>query len=394
MHPALVLPAAALVALMSLTTMVRAEAAAPADAAASNLPAITVTKVASRHLEDHVLASGLIGPVEQVLVPPLIEGQPIETLMADVGDTVTAGQVLATLSTATLTLQQSQMRANQASVTASIAQAEAQLADARATAAEAQKTATRSAALLKQGTVTIAANDQARVAASSALARVTVAEQALESARAQQDLLAAQMANVDLQLSRAQIVAPVSGIISARNAQLGAIASAAGQPLFTIIRDGALELSADVAEADLTKIAAGQAATLSLASSDQQITGKVRLVAPTIDAATRLGNARIWVDPSTAVRSGMFAEADILVTARDGLAVPVTAVGSAGDATTVMAVRDGLVARVEVETGIRDGGWVEILSGLALGDTIVAKAGAFVSDGDRINPVLSTEETN
>ena len=90
----------------------------------------------------------------------------------------------------------------------------------------------------------------------------------------------------------------------------------------------------------------------------------------------------------------MFAEADILIVARDTLAVPVTAVGSSGDATTVMAVTDGLVSRVEVKTGIRDGGWVEILSGLKEGDLIVAKAGAFVADGDRINPIPSPAETN
>ena len=46
------------------------------------------------------------------------------------------------------------------------------------------------------------------------------------------------------------------------------------------------------------------------------------------------------------------------------------------------------------KTGIRDGGWVEILSGLAAGDLIVAKAGAFVRDGDRINPVPAPAETN
>jgi HlyD family secretion protein len=43
--------------------------------------------------------------------------------------------------------------------------------------------------------------------------------------------------------------------------------------------------------------------------------------------------------------------------------------------------------RVAVETGIRDGGFVEILSGLAAGDTVVTKAGSFVRSGDRINPV-------
>ena len=391
------LPVAALILLTAFAVPMTAQTAEPAPdaaAAASELPAITVTQVALRLLRDHVLASGLIGPVEQVFVPPLIEGQPIETLQADVGDTVTAGQILATLSTATLTLQKSQLLANDASVKATILQAAAQLADARTAAAEAQKSALRSAALFAGGRVALAANDQVQAAATSAGSKVTVAAQGLASAQAQQDLMAAQMANVDLQLSRTNIVAPVSGIISARNAQLGAIASAAGQPLFVIIRDGALELRADVAESDLARVATDQTATLSLASGAAQVQGRVRLVEPTIDPASRLGRARIWIAANDQVRSGMFAEADILITARNTLAVPVTAVGSSGDATTVMAVQDGLVQRVAVTTGIRDGGWIEILSGLSAGDSIVAKAGAFVADGDRINPILTQSETN
>ena len=54
-----------------------------------------------------------------------------------------------------------------------------------------------------------------------------------------------------------------------------------------------------------------------------------------------------------------------------------------------MRVKDGVVERVLVTTGIRDGGMVEITGGLAEGDQIVLKAGAFVRAGDRINPVLS-----
>lgn len=337
-----------------------AEDAAPKAEVA--LPAITVTSVAARKLEDHVLASGLISAIEQVSVVPLIEGQPIETLEADVGDTVTKGQVLATLSSATLTLQQSQLQAS--------------LAAAQAAAAEAEKTATRSAALLAQGSTSTAANDQAQMA--------------LTTARAQATSVQAQLDNVNLMLKRTRIVAPVAGVISARNAQMGAVASAAGQPLFVIIKDGALELRADVAEADMPRIQPGQAAQITLAANLPPLSGKIRLIEPDVDATTRLGRARIALDASPQVRAGMYAEADILVTAHDALAVPVTAVGSEGDQTTVMQVKDGVIHRATVTTGIRQDGWVEILSGLSAGDLVVAKAGAFVSDGDKINPVQAT----
>ena len=149
--PSAAVIAVALLAAVALAAPLRAEAAtAPADTA-SGLPAITVTTVARRKLQDHVLASGLIGPVEQVIVQPLIEGQPIETLAADVGDTVSAGQVLATLSPATLTLQKSQLLANVAAARATIAQTEAQILDARSAAAEAKRVADRTTALLQLG---------------------------------------------------------------------------------------------------------------------------------------------------------------------------------------------------------------------------------------------------
>lgn len=364
-----------------------AEAAGTAPAAAEVLPAITVSTVAKRRLTDIVLASGLIAPVEEVQVAPLIEGQQIEALLVDVGDTVTAGQVLARLSVSTLELQRSQLAATVAAAKAAVAQAEAGLIESESTAAEARRVADRTAKLQAQGTTSQAAADQAAAAATSAEAGVAVARQALESAKANQTLAEAQAANTELQLSRTEVTAPVAGVITARNARIGAIASAAGQPMFTIIRDGGLEMQADVAERDLLRLAPGQIATLTLAGSAKPLTGTVRLVEPTIDPASRLGRVRIVVDDPTNVRAGMFAEAAITIAQHDALAVPVTAVGAANGLATVMKVNGDTVARTDVTPGIRDGGWVEIVSGLIEGDRIVTKAGAFVRNGDRINPV-------
>lgn len=360
---------------------------APAEAAAPALPAITVSTAGKRLLRDRVIVSGLVNPVEAVQVAPLIEGQPIENLRADVGDWVEEGQILATLSKTTLELQKSQYIASLASARATIAQAEAQLLEARAAADEAQRVNERTAALKVQGTASQAAADQASANAIAATARVTVATQSLEAARAQVSLVEAQLANIDLQLSRTEVKAPVAGEITHRNAVVGSIASAAGQPMFTMIRDGALELSADVAEIDLTRLQPGQTVSMVSVGSAERLTGSIRLVEPTIDTTTRLGRARITIDTPEGVRAGMFMDAEILVAERETVAVPVTAVGSSAAGTTVMTVKDGTVARTVVRTGIRDGGWVEIVEGIAAGDTVVTKAGAFVRDGDRINPV-------
>lgn len=361
-----------------------AEEAVPAPAEA--LPAITVSEVLPRPMAERIIASGLVAAVEEVQVAPLIEGQPLEELRADIGDMVAEGQVLAVLSKSTLELQRAEAVASLAAARSGIAQGDAQLVEAEAAAAEAQRVAERTLKLREQGTAAQAQADTASANATSATARVTVAKQALEAARAQLALAEARLENVDLQLSRTEVKAPVAGEIVARNARIGAIATAAGQPMFVITRDAALELRADVAEADVLRLAPGQKARLRAVGMTEPLEGVVRLVEPVIDATTRLGRARITVE-AEGLRPGMFVEAEILVAEREGLAVPVSALGSSPEGAVVMRVRDGVVERVVVTTGIRDGGLVEITEGLGAGDTVVTKAGAFVRAGDRINPV-------
>ncbi|MCB6177097.1 efflux RND transporter periplasmic adaptor subunit [Rhodobacter sp. Har01] len=381
----------ALVAAAPLPALAEASTEDPAAAAsgAASLPAITVSTAGVRRLSDRIIASGLIAPIEEVQVQPLIEGQPIEALLADVGDEVTEGQVLARLSRSTLELQRAQSVAAVEAAKATIAQGEAQLLDAESASAEAARVAERARKLREQGSASQAALDTANAASVSATARVSVARQSLAAARAQLSLSEAQLANVELQLTRTDVKAPYAGRITDRNATIGAIATAAGTPMFVLEKDGALELRVDVAETDILRLAQGQKAVLRAVGLASPLTGTVRLVEPSIDATTRLGRARLSVDAFAGLRAGMFVEAEILVTEHDALAVPVTSVGSENGAATVMRVTDGIVERVVVQTGIRDGGFVEILSGLAPGDKVVTKAGSFVRNGDRIAPVAA-----
>ncbi len=393
MRPTLAL--AALLALAAPALPAQAQEAAAAESApAAALPAITVSDVTTQTLTDRIIASGLIAAVEEVQVAPLVEGQPLDRLLVDVGDMVTEGQVLAVLSKTTLELQKTEAVASLAAARATIAQAEAQTVEAEAAAAEATRVVDRTTKLRESGTAPQATWDTANANAIAANARVSVATQGLESARAQLALAEARLENVDLMLSRTEVKAPVAGKVVVRNAKIGAIATAAGQPMFVITRDGALELRADVAEIDLLRLAPGQAVHLRAVGMAEALRGTVRLVEPAIDPVTRLGRARIGVDAGDTLRTGMFVEAEIIAAEHEGLAVPVTAIGASPEGSTVMRVQDGVVERVAVKTGIRDGGLVEIIEGLAAGDKVVTKAGAFVRAGDRINPIPAPVATN
>lgn len=373
---------AAIAALFLIPSVAMAEVA---------LPAITVAPVTQARIVDRVLATGLVEPAERVDIAPQIEGQAVDALFADIGDRVAEGAVLARLSDDALILQQSQLVASRASAEATVAQAGASVADARATAAEAERVADRTANLRARGTATQAALDQATAAATSARARLAAAEQGLAVATAQLAVIDAQIGDVDLRLRRTQIAAPVAGIVLERNARQGAIASAAGAPMFVLARDGAMELHADVAEADLARLMPGQAVTVRAAGLADPLAGSVRLVEPTVDRATRLGRVRIALPDAAGLRPGLFAEAEIVVAEDDALAVPVTAVAQ-GSVLRVDA--GGVVERVAVETGVRDGGLVAIRGGLAAGDRIVARAGAFVRPGDRVRPVAAQPVSN
>src|SRR5690606_26992762 len=100
-----------------------------------------------------------------------------------------------------------------------------------------------------------------------------------------------------------------------------------------------------------------------------------------------LGRVYIGFDQPERARAGMFASAEIVTEEKEGIVLPLSAVTTARGETVVRKVEDGVVRLVPVETGIQDGQVIEIVSGLAVGEEVVAKAGAYVRDGDRVNPV-------
>ncbi|MFC3316609.1 efflux RND transporter periplasmic adaptor subunit [Rhizobium rosettiformans] len=380
-------------AILSLSASVAIGQEQPATPA-QNLPSIIVTPAETRDLVDRVVASGTLRAEEEVQIQPQVEGLQIETLNVDVGDKVEAQTVVAKLSQDTLQLQRSQYVANRAKAEAALAQYQAQLVEAEASLEEAQRQSERATRLASSGSVSASQKEQAETALASATARVETARQAITVAEADIKVVDSQIADTDLRLARTDIKSPVAGTVSVRNARIGAIASGAGQPLFTVIRDGQIELVADVPETDILRLKAGQKAEVSVAGSDRPLSGSVRLVSPVIDPVTRLGAVHIALDDDAAARAGMYGSASIVVQEANGVALPLSAITTEAGKTTVRKVADGTVEMVEIKTGIQDGAYIQVTEGLNDGDKVVAKAGVFVRDGDRINPVEETSSVS
>lgn len=367
------------------------QAAADPGEGKTNLPAIRVVDVRERELVDRIIVTGTVQAVEQVYVQPQVDGLRIEDLKVDVGDKVKAGDVLATLSEDTLVLQKSQLLANRAKAEAVGAQFQAQLVEAQANEAEAIRQAERAEKLVKSKAVSVSQAEQLRAQATAATARVNSARQAIVANAADVKVVDAQIDEVDLKLARTDIKATVDGLVSVRNAKIGAIAAGVGEPLFTIIRDNAIELKADVAEGDLLKLKPGQVVHISVAGTSTQVEGTVRTIDPIIDATTRLGTVKISIEDTAMARIGMYASAEVVISKRDVLSLPLTAVTSEDGSTIVRLVDDGVVKLTKVKTGVQDGDFIEIESGLKAKDIVVEKAGAYVRDGDRVSPVFAEE---
>ena len=302
--------------LLPLVALASAPAAAfaqvPASAAASQQPsagpAITVTSAKRDEIVQSVVVSGSMVARDEVLVTPEVDGFVITELLAEEGDKVVAGQVLARLSRTTLEVQRAQNEAQTAKAQAAIDQAKAQIVEAEANLVQANNAFDRTKALRDSGNASLETFDQRAAVARGSQARLNSAKQALAMAQADLALSQAQGRDIEVRLARTEIKAPKAGIVSRRNAKLGAMATmAAAEPLFKIIADGAIELEADVAEVELPNLKTGQAVAVTPAGSDKPLAGQIRLISPEVDRASRLGKLRIALTGNPPVAVGSFA---------------------------------------------------------------------------------------
>ncbi len=359
-------------------------------AAAVAPPTVTIARVEPADFVETVLATGSLVAREEVLVAPEVEGLRIVEIKVEEGDTVEKGDILAVLETEALDAQIAQNAASLARSTAAIAQAESQITEVEARLAEAKASLERAKPLTKKGYLSESVLDQRQAQSRSLAALLMVARNGLTAAEAEKTQVEAQRRELEFRRSRTNVRAPVGGLISRRTARIGAIASAAsatvGQPMFRIIQDGEIELDAEVGEADLRKIAIGQTAQVEVAG-ELTVPATVRLVSPEVDPETRLGRVRLLIGNDARLRIGTFASGTIETTRGRGLAVPVSAISTDAVSTTALVVENSVVALREVKTGLSAGGLVQIVKGLAEGERVVARAGTFLKDGDKVRAV-------
>ena len=360
----------------------RLEAAKPTAA-----PAITVSKVTTNNFIETAAVSGSLIPREEILVSPEIEGLRVLELLADEGDHVKKGQVLARLVSEQIDAQLAQNQANLARSNAAIAQAESQIVQADAQAKEAAAQLERAEPLKKSGYLSGSTYDQRESAARTTAAQLIAARDGLTAAKAEKAQVEAQGRELLWRRSNTDVTAPQDGVISRRTARMGALASSVGEPMFRIIQNGEIELDAEIVETELKNVKVGQKAIVSVPQIGD-FEGKVRLVSPEVDKTTRLGRVKVFLVSNPQLRIGTYAHGLIDTAHSRGLGVPTSAVTFEQGSTYVQVVSANKVKKQAIRIGLISGDLIEVKEGLHDGDLVVTRAGTFLRDGDVVRPVM------
>ncbi|GGI55225.1 hemolysin secretion protein D [Oxalicibacterium solurbis] len=328
-------------------------------------PALTVTTAmpTQESLPIRLHANGTVFAWQEAIIGSESNGLQLTEVRVNVGDKVRRGQVLATFSTAT--------------TQADVLQARAALLEAEANAADARNNAERARTLQSTGALSTQQINQ----------YLTTDQTAKAKAEAAKAILQAQ----EVRLAQTRVLAPDDGVISARSATVGAVVGA-GTELFRMIRQGRLEWRAEVTSEELGKLAPGAMATIT-AANGTETTGKVRMIAPTVDTQNRV--ALVYVDllqPETKaappVRAGMFASGYFALGTSNAITVPQQCVVVRDGFSYVFALNaDHRVTQLKIQPGRRLGDRIEVVSGIAPDALLVASGAGFLNDGDFVNVV-------
>lgn len=342
-------------------------------------------------MERTIAVTGTLAAEDQVTVSFKVTGR-LEALDVDLGSSVTQGQILGRLTPTDFGL-----RVNQAD--AALQQARARLGltgdatdegvdpaqtavvrQARAVMDQAKLTRDRAASIVKDGI-----GSQADLDAAEANLRVAEGryQDAIEEVRNRQGVLMQRRTELELAkqaMSDSRLTAPFSGRVRERHATPGQYL-ATGAPVITIVKVHPLRLRLSIPEREAQVVRVGQAVRVTLEGDSTVHAGRVARISPAIEETSRTLSIEAEVaNLSGVLRPGAFANADVVTEAKESaILIPATALASFAGVEKVFVVKDGKAVEQRVTTGRRDGGRVEVLTGLTVGQVVVVAPGNLVA---------------
>ncbi|MGD0503897.1 MAG: efflux RND transporter periplasmic adaptor subunit [Steroidobacteraceae bacterium] len=356
---------AALIVILLAVRLTQSVAANRSVTNKGSIPSVTVTEAG---LSSQPSTVSIIGTISARFDTPIgVEGDGgrVSAVLVEAGDHVHRGQVLARIDTSVLEPQVANLQA-----ALELARAESELAAAEYRRAQAVGAA---------GALSAEETEKRRSNSVTAAAKVKVA--------------AAQLAEADAKLARAQVRAPGEGTLLTRTVEVGQTV-APGATLFRLAEGNEVELRGEVAEQDLSLLKVGQDVNVRLTGTSTVYPGRVRLLGAVIDPQTRLGLVRISLTPDPNLRPGAFARADVTVSNAERIVLPQTAVLTDDKGSYVLVVdsQDKVERRPVKVSGMVASG-VTIADGIDKKDRVVATAGAFLQLGETVRPVAQAAGT-
>lgn len=337
--------------------------ATPPAPPAASIPSVTVIVPGTSAVSDVITATGSIGARRDSPVGVQGEGGLVTAILAESGDFVRKGQVLARIDRSVAEQQAAAMAAS--------------IRQAKADAALAQAELDRAKQLVGKGFISKADIDRKTATRDASLARVGVAE--------------AQFGEMQARLARLDIRAPEGGLVLARNVEVGQVVGPASGALFRIAEGGSLEMRAKVAEQDMARLRPGMGAAVLPVGATTPVQGKIWLIEPVIEVQSRQGIARILLPYSPDLRVGAFGSATIRAGEAARPLLPQSAVQVDENGSYVYVITpDNKVVRRGITIGeVKDEG-VAIARGLDGSERVVATAAAFLKPGETVTPVLAS----
>jgi RND family efflux transporter MFP subunit len=326
---------------------------------AGQVPTVTVVVPGRSQVARVITASGPLAAKRDQPIGIAGAGGRVIRVLVDAGSWVHAGQVLAVIDRSVQTEQAAQLAAA--------------IEAAKAQAALAQAEYERAIALQARGFISKSDIDTKKATRDAANAQVRVAQAQLGATRAQ--------------IGQLNVLAPAAGLVLARNIEVGQVVSSGSPALFRLAEGGQMEMQAKLAQQDLTFLHVGAPASVTPVGSQTSIAGTIWQVAPVIDPISRLGQVRIAIPYTPAVKPGGFAEAHITAGSTSAPLLPQSAVLSDDKGNYVYIVKpNNEVERRDIKVGNVNDEGVTIAEGLTGNEAVVLSAGPFLNPGQKINP--------
>jgi RND family efflux transporter MFP subunit len=366
---------------------ITAEASARNDA----LPDVTVVAAKLASAMGDLVLPGNIQAVTEAPILARAEGY-VQRRFVDIGDRVTAGQLLAVVEAPDLDQQVRQAQAAVEQAQADLARASAALEQGKANESIAQVTATRWDNLVKRGAVSKQDNDQYQAQYQAQAANVKALERAVDAAKGNISAMQANVGRLTEMQGYLSVRAPFAGVVTLRNVDVGTLVNTGSTMLFRIAQTNLLRTYLNVPQSSASDVHVAQTASLATPElPERKFSGSVTRTANALDPSSRTLLVEVQVpNPEGKLLPGMYVEVDLHIPRKDPpLLLPSDTLTVRPEGTMVAALDSGDAVHFQrVVVGRDFGSNIEVLSGLAAGQRVIANPNDAVQEGVKVHPIL------